>query len=94
MKHFILVKFKDRSDTERLFPEINRLFKRTLEIDGVEKVVIHPSNSDRSNRYSIMIEMTLTKAGLEAYDVSAPHREWKEKYGDRFESKAIFDCEE
>ena len=62
-------------------------------LDGVKEVKIHPSNSDRENRYSIMIEMTLTPEGLLAYDVSDMHKEWKRTYGDRIESKAIFDCE-
>ena len=94
MKHFIIVKFKDKEDTKRLFSDIKSIFDQTLDIKGVQKVEIHPSNSDRANRYSLMIEMTLTKAALEAYDISAPHKEWKARYGDRIESKAIFDCEE
>ncbi len=94
MKHYIIAKFKDKNDTERLLPEIRRLFDKALLIDGVTDVKVHPSNSDRENRYSIMIEMTLTPAGLLAYDVSDMHKEWKRTYGDRIESKAIFDCEE
>jgi len=94
MKHFIIAKFKDSADTERLFPEIKELFERTLQIDGVKSVVVHKSNSTRENRYSIMIEMTLTPQGLEAYDVCAAHKEWKAKYGERLAAKAIFDCEE
>ena len=94
MKHYILAKFKDREDTERLFSEIKALFERTLEIDGVEKVVVHKNNSTRENRYSIMIEMTLTSQALETYDVCDAHKEWKAKYGDRLAAKAIFDCEE
>ena len=94
MKHYILAKFKDNADTERLYFEIKTLFERTLEIEGVEKVVVHKTNSTRENRYSIMIEMTLTPQGLAAYDVCDAHKEWKAKYGDRLASKAIFDCEE
>ena len=94
MKHFIICKFKDRSNTEKLLPEITELFERTLEIEGVDKVVVHPSNSTRENRYSIMIEMTMTPEGLERYDVCEAHKLWKSKYGDLLESKAIFDCEE
>ena len=41
MTHYIIAKFKDESDTERLLPEITELYNRTLELDGVEKVVIH-----------------------------------------------------
>ena len=94
MKHYIIVKFKDKKDTERLLSEICRLFDKALAIEGVTDVKVHPSCSDRENRYSIMIEMTVTPAGLLAYDVSDMHREWKATYGDRIESKAIFDCDE
>jgi len=93
MKHYIIVKFKDKSDTVKLLPEISRLFGKALAIDGVTEVKVHPSCSDRENCYSIMIEMTMTPAGLLAYDVSEMHKEWKLTYGDRIESKAIFDCE-
>ena len=94
MKHYILAKFKDKTDTEKLYPEIKALFERTLEIDGIKEVVVHKSNSSRENRYSIMIEMTMTPEALPVYDLCAPHKEWKALYGDRLESKAIFDCEE
>ncbi len=93
MKHYIIAKFKDRSDTEKLLPEITALFQKTMDLDGVEKVTIHKSNSTRDNRYSIMIEMELTPEGLEAFDASEVHRQWKATYGDRLESKAIFDCD-
>ncbi len=92
MKHYIIAKFKDRDDTEKLLPEINELFKETLELNGVENFTIHKSNSTRANRYSIMIEMTLSHEGLEAFDVSDVHKKWKEIYGDRLENKVIFDC--
>ena len=93
MKHYIIAKFKDRDDTTRLLPEIEALFQKTLSLPGVEGVVIRPSNSTRENRYSLMIEMELTPEGLEAFDASDVHHQWKDTYGDRLESKAIFDCE-
>lgn len=93
MKHYIIAKFKDRDDTERLLPEIKALFQKTLDLEGVESVIIHKSNSTRDNRYSIMIEMNLSHEGLEAFDASDVHKEWKAAYGDRLESKAIFDCD-
>ena len=93
MKHYIIAKFKDRNDIERFLPDITALFNKTLKLDGVEDVVIHKTNSTRENRYSIMIEMTLTPEGLENYGKSEAHKYWKSTYGDRLESKAIFDCE-
>ena len=56
-------------------------------------MTIHKSNSTRENRYSIMIEMDLSHEGLEVFDASEVHKEWKDTYGARLESKAIFDCE-
>ena len=93
MKHYIICKFKDKNDLETLLPEITELYKRTLEIEGVEDVKVHKSNSERENRFHIMIEMTLTPEGLEKYDVSEVHHTWKKMYGDRLEGKTIFDCE-
>ena len=69
------------------------MFDKALLIEGVSEVKVHPSCSDRENRYSLMIEMTMTPAGLLAYDASEMHTEWKRTYGDRIEKKAIFDCE-
>ncbi len=93
MKHYIIAKFKDRNDIERFLPDITALFNKTLMLEGVERVDIHKSNSTRENRYSIMIEMTLTPEGLENFDKSEAHKFWKSTYGDRLEAKAIFDCE-
>ena len=93
MKHFIIAKFKDRSDTEKYLPDIKSLFQKALDLKGVESVVIHKSNSTRDNRYSIMIEMNLSHEGLEEFDASQVHKDWKDIYGDKLESKAIFDCD-
>lgn len=93
MKHYIIAKFKDKEDTEKLLPEIKELFSATLEIPGVESFVIHKSNSTRENRYSIMIEMKLTAEGLNNFDASEVHKKWKDTYGAKLESKAIFDCD-
>ena len=93
MKHYIIAKFKDREDTERLHPEIKALFQKAQDLKGVEGMIIHKSNSTRDNRYSIMIEMNLSPEGLENFDASEVHKEWKATYGERLESKAIFDCD-
>ena len=93
MKHYIIAKFKDRNDTEKLLPEIKALFQKALDLKGVESVFIHKTNSTRDNRYSIMVEMNLSHEGLENFDASDVHKEWKATYGDRLESKAIFDCD-
>ncbi len=61
--------------------------------EAAASFIIHKSNSTRENRYSIMIEMNLSAEGLNNFDASEVHKKWKETYGDRLESKAIFDCD-
>ena len=41
----------------------------------------------------MMIEIIMEPEALAAYDVSEPHRRWKQEYGSHIEAKAIFDCE-
>ena len=91
MVHYIIVKFKDPQDRFTLREEIETLFATALEIEGVEKVEVRPSCSERENRYHLMIAMTMTEEGLERYDVSAMHKRWKAEYGERIALKTIFD---
>ena len=93
MKHYIIVKFKQDFDYKAHISDIKDIFAQTLEIDGISKVAVKLSNSDRENRYDVMIEITMEKSALPDYDVSAPHLLWKEKYGGYIDKKAIFDCE-
>ena len=93
MVHYIIVKFKDPQDRFTLREEIETLFATALEIEGVEKVEVRPSCSERENRYHIMIAMTMTEEGLVRYDASEMHKRWKSEYGDRIALKTIFDHE-
>ncbi|MBR4910303.1 MAG: hypothetical protein IKZ47_03145 [Clostridia bacterium] len=93
MKHYIIVKFTEGFDYLSLLDEIGGIFNRTLEISGINAVNIRKSNSDRSNRYDIMIEIDMDARALADYDISAPHKEWKDRFGEYIEKKAIFDCE-
>ncbi len=94
MKHYIIVKFKENTDVDGMLPDIRDLFQKALALDGVNRVEVHRSNSDRSNRHDLMIEMWLSPEGLAVYDGSQMHRDWKEQYGQYIEQKTIFDCEE
>ena len=93
MKHFIIAKFRENIDWKALVPEITSHFEAARSIDGISDVIIHTSCSNRSNRFHIMIELQMTPSGLENFDKSAVHSEWKAKYGDMLEGKTIFDCE-
>lgn len=94
MKHYIIVKFKENTDVDGMIPEITELFEKALALDGVSRVALHRSNSDRPNRHDLMIEMILTPEGLAVYDASLMHQEWKAQYGQYIEQKTIFDCAE
>ena len=93
MRHFIIVKLKDPKEKEALAAPVKALFDQTLAIPGIHEVKLHLSCSERSNRYDMMIEIIMEPEALAAYDVSEPHRRWKQEYGRRIEAKAIFDCE-
>lgn len=94
MKHYIIVKFKENVDWGAMLPAIKELFQQALFLDGVNRVEVHPSNSNRPNRHDLMIEMQLTPEGLAIYDASQMHQDWKAQYGQYIEQKTIFDCEE
>ncbi len=93
MRHFIIVKWKQPDEMRGKLDGIEAIFKKTLEIPGIHKVILHPSCSDRANRYDLMIEIEMDAEALPAYDASEPHHFWKDTYGEAIQSKAIFDCE-
>ncbi len=94
MKHFIIVKFCKGTDIKALERPVRSIFEETLSIEGIHGIDIKLSNSDRDNRYDMMIVMDMDKEALPAYDVSEPHLRWKSEYGDLIEKKAIFDCDD
>ena len=94
MKHYIIVKFVEGTDVKALVGPVKAIYDETLSIPGVHSVDFKLSNSDRANRYDLMIVMDMDKEALPAYDVSSPHLRWKTEYGDRVAKKAIFDCDE
>ena len=92
MEHYIIVKLKDKVDWRSLTGEFEELFSRAEEIDGVYRVQEFQSVSLLSTRFHYMIKLSCSERGLENFLASSVHREWKERYGDLFEQKAIFDC--
>ena len=94
MKHHIIVKFTEGTDVQALLQPVQAIFDETLAIPGVRSVELKPSNSDRPNRYDLMIVMDMDKEALPAYDVSEPHHRWKDEYGPITAKKAIFDCDD
>jgi hypothetical protein len=94
MKHFILAKFKPEvTDKKALLDPIQSLFSAAGEIPGVHGASVYPCCIARENRYDIMIVLDMDRDALPLYDVSKMHHDWKSRYGDLLEKKAIFDCE-
>lgn len=94
MRHLILVKLeKDAPDAAQFAREIEPLFQRALEIDGVRQVRVLPACIAAPNRCDVLIEMELTPEGLQRFDASDIHAEWKRRYAHWLEYKAIFDGE-
>ena len=94
MKHYIIVKFADGTNYRALEKPVRGMFEQTLSIPGIRGVDVRLSNSDRPNRYDMMIVMDMEKDALPAYDVSEPHLRWKSEYGGLVTGKTIFDCDE
>ena len=94
MRHFIIVKWKDPDKMKAKVEEIESLFRRTLELESVRDVLVHPSCSSRANRSDLMIEIVMDAEALPAYDACEPHHIWKEQYGAEIAQKVIFDCEQ
>ena len=93
MKHYIIVKFNSDYDYKKEIENIKKLFNEALKIEGVNKIDIYKSNSERTNRHDLMIKMELTEQGLIDFDNSWIHKKWKEDYGKFIETKTIFDCD-
>ena len=93
MKHYIIVKFNENVEKEKLINPIKELFQKAMHIEEVIKVDIYESNMYLPNRYDLMIKMDLSKDALEEFDNGKIHKEWKERFGEYIASKTIFDCE-
>ncbi|MBR5109072.1 MAG: hypothetical protein IK099_02660 [Clostridia bacterium] len=94
MKHYIIAKFIEGTDVKALAGPVKKIFDETLAIPGVHGVDVKLSNSDRANRFDIMIIMDMDREALPAYDAFQPHIRWKTEYGNVIAKKAIFDCDD
>lgn len=94
IKHHILVKWNSSVvDKKMLLPEIQSIFDKLYIYDEVKSISYYENIVERPNRYDLMICIEMEEEFLPTYDKSAPHQEWKEKYGKFVENKAIFDSE-
>ena len=95
MLHHILVKWNETvADKPAMAERAEEAFRGARAIPGISGCEVIRSNSDRANRYDLMIEMDMDIKALPAYDASETHRSWKRDYAAYIETKAIFDCED
>lgn len=90
MKHLIIVKFKEEI-SDKIIADIDTLFKKALQIDGIYDIHIYKNIIALSNRYDLIIEIEMEKEALKLFDSSEIHHKWKEQYSPYIESKIIFD---
>ena len=94
MKHCILAKFRpEAGDWRAYLPQIREIFSAAGDIPGVRGAEVLPGCVDRDNRYHVLIRLDMDPAALTAYDASAMHHRWKDRFGPLREKKAIFDYE-
>ena len=94
MKHYIVVKWNELvTDKNDMLEMVKDTFKDVVNISGVDNVEVFENNSDKANRFDVMIKIECSKDGLENYDVSDLHQNWKIKADKYLKEKAIFDCD-
>ena len=83
MKHCILVKWNSKvADKTDFTLNVKSVFDKLLQIEGIHKIDYRENCIDRDNRFDLLICIDMDKDALPIYDISEPHQEWKEKYGD------------
>lgn len=93
MEHYIISKFHEAPGAA-LIAEITELFQGAVNVPGVTAVSVKPNVTPRPNRYDLMICITLAHpSDLDNWDHCEIHKQWKAKYGEMLEKKAIFDCD-
>ena len=94
MKHLIIVKSAAGVDSAAFAAQALEHFQGILPIPGIHGVRVIRGIEEHENRYSFIVEIDMDKEALPAYNESACHHEWKEKYASCIAKKAIFDYED
>ena len=93
MRHYVIIKLKDRSLKAEVAQNARSIFEKTLKIEGVQSVHVYENCVDRPNRFDVMIEICMQPEALALYDPSDAHTEWKRYCDPLLEAKTVFDCE-
>lgn len=92
MKHCIIVKWNEKvTDKDEFYKKAVEAFSGVENIEGVFGYRVYKSNSNRANRFDIMIEIDCIEEGLKNYDGCKLHTDWKNNFTEYFQSKTIFD---
>lgn len=92
MNHLIIVKLKRNvTNMDEIIQQIEKLFEKSLELDGIHNIKIHKNIMKFPNRYDFMIDIEMEEESLKLFDNSKIHHIWKEKYSHYLEDKIIFD---
>ena len=92
MKHYVIVKWNETvTDKNEYYKKACDAFAKVVEIDGVLGLNVYKNCNDKPNRFDVMIEIECTNEGLENYDVSQLHQDWKANFTQYMETKTIFD---
>lgn len=92
MKHCIIVKWNNKvKDKDEYYKKVVDAFSKITDIEGINGFEVYKSCSKRENRYDVMIEIDCTQEGLNNYDLSKLHIDWKNNFTEYFEAKTIFD---
>ena len=95
MQHLIIVKYSEEvTDRAAFAEEVRRLFDGLRAIEGIHDVALIQGKPLRSNRFDLIIKISMDESSLETYDQSDIHLRWKLDYAKYVQSKAIFDCED
>lgn len=95
MKHCIIIKWNQLVENkEEMLTKVHEAFGDVITFEGCESLNIYPNCNDRKNRYDLMVVITCNEKGLEIYDKSELHCNWKSNFSKYIESKAVFDYEE
>ncbi|MBR3302008.1 MAG: hypothetical protein IKI73_05035 [Firmicutes bacterium] len=55
MRHYIIIKLKDRTTKNEVAQKARSIFEKTLQIEGVQSVNVYENCVDRPNRFDVMI---------------------------------------
>lgn len=91
MEHYMVVKFNKGVDAGELYDEIEDLFSRASDIEGVRKAEVFLSSFRLKDRYDMMIRIRMRKSAVNDFINSSVYRIWEERYVPLIDELTVFD---